>query len=641
VKVVEGFVFFSFLLLFEFVLVLLDPQIEQYTGGEPIYKLIINACLAGLIFPLHQLFENKLTKRATRNKRKKWSSGVKGMMLIGLVTINSFSPLVANGRAYSIADSGAKMNALDSLEQQFVEAKSDSIKVLILLAITEIHMKASSQDAFTYGLQSLELSNKIGFNKGKAESLLSLAHAHDNDGNYEGAKQYCLQAIQVYQLDSNHNQVSRTLNFIGRINSTQGEHKNALEYKFKSLRILEDLGKKIESINLIAKQHISLGNTYKDLGNQDLAMNYYLKALKFFKELDDSAGIVSCFNKIGLAHLGTRDYDSSLKYHNRAYKIAMRNEDKDGIKRSLNFLGICLMSQDSFAKAIEYFQILRDIQLSSNNMMFAVGLSHNIATLYMLQGEIDIAIKTYKECIEISAMNDDKGQLIATLSNLSDTYATLGKLKLAESSLVKAYSLSQKSNSIIGVKKIALKLSKIYEKTHEYDNAYHYYMQYNTAKDSLFNEETSKAIGKLEAKYEFEKAEAERKQIELQQALIQAESIARRDNLQYSGAFIFIILILIVVGFSGWLHIPVKVAEGLVFFTFLLLFEFLLVYLDPYIEAFTSEPAIKLAINAALAGAIFPLHSFFESNLKKRIIKAQRKKIRIRMEQFRKDVEEL
>jgi len=37
VRLLEGLIFFTFLLFFEFTLVLLDPYIEQYNSGAPAY----------------------------------------------------------------------------------------------------------------------------------------------------------------------------------------------------------------------------------------------------------------------------------------------------------------------------------------------------------------------------------------------------------------------------------------------------------------------------------------------------------------------------------------------------------------------------------------------------------------------------
>jgi len=92
--------------------------------------------------------------------------------------------------------------------------------------------------------------------------------------------------------------------------------------------------------------------------------------------------------------------------------------------------------------------------------------------------------------------------------------------------------------------------------------------------------------------------------------------------LQYSGILIFLVLLGAGLLALGRLAIPIRLAEGMIFFTFLLLFEFTLVLLDPYIEQYSSgAPAIKLGFNAVLAGLIFPLHSFFESKLKSRLAK--------------------
>jgi len=58
-------------------LVFLDPYIEALTGGEPAYKLIINAAIATAIYPLHQFFEARLKKRILETKRRKQLKKIK------------------------------------------------------------------------------------------------------------------------------------------------------------------------------------------------------------------------------------------------------------------------------------------------------------------------------------------------------------------------------------------------------------------------------------------------------------------------------------------------------------------------------------------------------------------------------------
>ena len=99
-----------------------------------------------------------------------------------------------------------------------------------------------------------------------------------------------------------------------------------------------------------------------------------------------------------------------------------------------------------------------------------------------------------------------------------------------------------------------------------------------------------------------------------------AQQQSRRDKLQYSGILIFLVLVFTGIFMLGKFSIPIRLAEGLIFFSFLLFFEFTLVLLDPYIEQYSSgAPAVKLGFNAVLAGLIFPLHQMFEAKLKQRI----------------------
>jgi hypothetical protein len=67
-NVVEGGIFFTLLILFEFLLVLFDPFIAKYAGGEPAYSLLINSGLALLILPFHGFFEKLLKKRLQKTR---------------------------------------------------------------------------------------------------------------------------------------------------------------------------------------------------------------------------------------------------------------------------------------------------------------------------------------------------------------------------------------------------------------------------------------------------------------------------------------------------------------------------------------------------------------------------------------------
>jgi Na+/phosphate symporter len=90
--------------------------------------------------------------------------------------------------------------------------------------------------------------------------------------------------------------------------------------------------------------------------------------------------------------------------------------------------------------------------------------------------------------------------------------------------------------------------------------------------------------------------------------------------MQYSGILIAIISFFGLLLMSGKLKLPRKVVEAGIFFTLLIVFEFLLVLTDPSVAAFAQgQPAYHLLINAALALLILPLHALFARLLRKRL----------------------
>lgn len=62
-RVMDIALFVGVLLLFEFLLILFDPVLDQYTGGIPIQKLAFNTLLALAIAPFHRILETKMRKR--------------------------------------------------------------------------------------------------------------------------------------------------------------------------------------------------------------------------------------------------------------------------------------------------------------------------------------------------------------------------------------------------------------------------------------------------------------------------------------------------------------------------------------------------------------------------------------------------
>ena len=413
---------------------------------------------------------------------------------------------------------------------------------------------------------------------------------------------------------------------IGIAHASLGNYNKAIDQFGISL----EMGEKMGDLSGVSKSLNGLGIIYGRKGIYHKAIENYLASLRIFEELalDDpedkaaKAGIAKSFNNLGVAYMNQQDLDKSLEYFLKSLEKFRELGNKNGISTILNNIGIIYNTQKKYEQAIEFHLQSLAMNKEMNNQQGIAQTLMNLGNVYDDLGESQKAIEYYFKSLKINEKIRLRRGIAKNLNNLSISYYNQGDLEEALAYALRGLETSIEISLSIEVKKAYDLLNKIYAGQHDFEQAHQYLKLYSQVKDSLFNEEKSKEIGKLEATYEFEKAEAERVRLEIEELKLENEQTSRRNNLQYSGILIFLVLLGAGLIVLGKLRISIRLAEGLIFFTFLLFFEFTLVLLDPYIEQYSSgAPAIKLAFNALLAAMIFPLHSFFEEGLKKRMMK--------------------
>jgi len=237
----------------------------------------------------------------------------------------------------------------------------------------------------------------------------------------------------------------------------------------------------------------------------------------------------------------------------------------------------------------------------------------NIGIAYMQREDYPKALQYYSKALRI---NQELGRKSGIAANLGNLHANLGDFTMAEKLLHEAVTLSRQLGLKENLRDQYKYLSDLYSSSGKPAEAFEGYKQFIIYRDSIHNEENTRAQTRTEVKYEYDKAEMVKAHDEKEALRIEAEATSRRNNLQYSVVLICLLLVGVVLAMLGRLSLPARMAEGIIFFSFLILFEFLLVLADPYIENWSGgAPGIKLLFNAGIAALIFPLHSLFETKL--------------------------
>ena len=424
------------------------------------------------------------------------------------------------------------------------------------------------------------------------------------------------------------------LSNIGFIYNSQGDIPKALEYFHKGLKVYEEtrlpdgqLGHK----KRIASSLNNIGLAYYNQGDIPNALKYWYKSLKVHEEtrlsngqVADKKGMATSLGNIGGIYISQGDTPKALEYFHKSLKIQEETDDKYGMAYSLNNIGAVYYHKGDTLKALEYYHKSLKIREEIGDKSGIATSLNNIGAIYDMQGDIPKALEYFHKSVKVAEDLGNKESIAISLNNIGLIELDKGALTNALNYGIQGLDIAKEIGSPNLLAESSRLLSKVARKQGNFQEALEMYELHILMRDSVKNEATQKATIRQQTKYEFEKAQLVKEQEEKEVARALSEKTSRRDNLQYSVILIVLLVIGILLAVIGRFSIPIKVAEGLIFFSFLIFFEFILVLADPYIETWSSgAPGIKLLFNAGIAALIFPLHALFETKLKGRLAKSE------------------
>ncbi len=448
---------------------------------------------------------------------------------------------------------------------------ADTLQVNELNNMANTYLQINVDQSYHFALKALLNARAIDYKKGMSEAYFLIAKYHFHKNEDVKSINYCLKSSEIRNDLNDNKGVAACNNLIGKIFLDQDMYDQSIDFYTKSLRIGEEVGDDL----IVAESFLNLGNVYKDQFEYYQALNYYKRAKKIYVKVNNNNGISICHTDIGLIYIQQRNY----YYAELAFKEALN-----------------LLTDKDPRRSICYIEL--------GNIAYA-------------KKELNKALALYKESERIEIMHQDNFDLAITQYSIATAYQSLGK----KIQVLEACEKSIKSSKLAGNKEITRDvynlLSRFYAHEHQFELAYKYQTAKDHIEDSIFNESKAREVGKLQAKFEFNKKLEEEKSTEAKLVL----ELEEQKSLHYLLIGIFLPILFSVMFIIAKVKVTTSYLRGMVFVTTLLAFEFILIILDPYIDQYSGGiPLSKLAINSALALMLAPLHQFLEKILKKRLI---------------------
>lgn len=250
---------------------------------------------------------------------------------------------------------------------------------------------------------------------------------------------------------------------------------------------------------------VVMGGIHWSLADYNNALSHYLEALKQYEAQSDKFNQSICLNNIGEVYKKLKDYDNSLKYLTAA--LELKNEILGyGNISALAYgnLAEVYMLQRQYDVSEEYYLIAYESALSSGNKTYLAYVFEGLGNLNTLRKNYSEGIQNYQKAVQLrNAVDDYRGMAYAYL-NLGDAYYSLSKFDSSRYYYDLSVTQAEKSSALDVRLKLYNSMSRLDSANANYQNAYLNYLSYSSLKDSIYNNEKSLQILRMQMEYENE-----------------------------------------------------------------------------------------------------------------------------------------
>ena len=372
-----------------------------------------------------------------------------------------------------------------------------------------------------------------------------------------------------------------------------------------------------------------VGNAYSSFSNYPKGMEVFLQALKINEKINNLDGKQRNLNNIGNIYREQEDYRQALNYYFAAKLLAEQLSNKRSISLYCDNIALTYNNLKIFDSARLYalqgYYIAYNIKYSR-----LVGNTLNtLGKIHFELGQNNSALEHYRLSIPYSIKAKNDLRLSATFLDIAKLFEKMGQkdsiLFYARQSLL----MAKEKGIIIQVRDAVRFLSFYYRNRGNSDSAFFYQDASIVANNSLFSQQKQRQLQTMAF-------DEKLRQQEIEAAELKAKA-ERNHNLQYAaiavGLITFIILFLVL---SRSIIVKQKFIEFFAILGLLAVFEFINLFIHPYLANITNNsPVLMLIILIAIGALLIPLHHKLEKWITKIMIEKNKK---IRLEAARKTI---
>jgi tetratricopeptide (TPR) repeat protein len=388
--------------------------------------------------------------------------------------------------------------------------------------------------------------------------------------------------------------VTQLLNLSKRVQPLNPD--SALLYAQQALTIARNTSNSVGEANSLNRAGVVLWKN----GKYDRALHYFLNSLKIREKNNDLLGQIASLNNIGILYSEQNDNAKALIYHFKAKAIAESLRNRKLLSIVLSNIGNCYIKLNNINLALAFEMRAYQLQQGLSDQAMLPNTLSILGDIHYKMKHQALALDYYRLSILYAKQQNDQSNLADTYNSMALLYKNGGRIDSCIFYAKKALDAGQIAKYPVAIYNAGNLLTQIYQGKNEHLELL-YLKIAMTAKDSMFNIEKVKQVQLLS----FNEATRQEEIIEEKTR----ESEERIINLQLIGIAIFIpffFLALLALSKSRTHH---KVIEFMSVISLLLVFEFISLFIHPFIQNISNHsPILELLILVIIAAILVPLH---------------------------------
>jgi len=335
----------------------------------------------------------------------------------------------------------------------------------------------------------------------KVKHLNMLAQLYQQRGEFEMSLQYANQALTLAQRNDYFIGMAKANSILASISYFKSDYSKALSYYINALKIDSVHGYSMASASILS----NIARLYNIQGIFSKALEYDLKALKIAEQSKDKKGEASYIGNMGDIYLSQGDYKNALDDYSQSLELSKELNDNGEEAISLARIGVVALQQKHYQKAIEYFLKTQTIVDRLHNEQLMTTILGNLGIAYACEENYKDAEKYCSEAAERAEKVGDKIGFVVNTRNLGGLLLKQKKYEAAIGYLTKSVAVADSIKDYEVIRDGNEDLSEVYMNMGQWQKAYQYHLKYSAAKDTLISRDKSKEIGRLEAKFDYDK----------------------------------------------------------------------------------------------------------------------------------------